>query len=185
MGEITKLAAAKEQLVTAIDLYFKDSGPVSIHTLIRASHTILDNICANKKLERGIVQQGVTWIKPGLEKKYWVKINEAQNFFKHADKDPNPDSKVNFNPELSTYYILDAISLYRRIAGDQDIPCEMISFQLWFRINNPDLWNGQTTEFDGVFNLTKEILKDTAKAEAYDLLISACRTARVHDSNRP
>ena len=47
--EITTLEAAKRQLRTAVELYFADDDPVSIHTLVGASYQILQDL--NKKAD--------------------------------------------------------------------------------------------------------------------------------------
>ena len=39
---ISKLDAAKRQLETAVELFFNHKDPVSIHTLTRAVHEILE-----------------------------------------------------------------------------------------------------------------------------------------------
>jgi hypothetical protein len=42
--KITKLEAARRQLVTAIRIYFADGDPISTHTLAAAAFEILDDL---------------------------------------------------------------------------------------------------------------------------------------------
>ncbi len=171
---ISKLSVAEEQLITAIQLYFEGSNPVSVHTLARAAHEILDSICAFRKLERGVVQQGLKWIKPEFKKTFLAKTSEAKNFFKHADKDPDPEGAIEWNPELSTHYIFDATSLYRRITNNP-IPCEIMSFILWYRIKNPDMWENTPVELEKNIAEAKKLLEETDKQDVYNILMQICK----------
>ncbi|MCC6290964.1 hypothetical protein IT398_02770 [Candidatus Nomurabacteria bacterium] len=174
LEKISKFKVAEEQLITAINLYFMDASPVSTHTLARAAHEVLDQICAHKKLERSVVQQGLeTLVRVDKKKEFLTKINEARNFFKHADKDPDSEGSIEWDPELSSHYILDAVSLYRRITNDK-MPCELHSFFLWYRMKNPNMWGGTTAETEKLILEGQEILKSSKKQDVYKLLIEAC-----------
>jgi len=174
--KVKKIDAAEEQLKTAISLYFADETPVSVHTLAMAAHEILDQICAHKKLERGIVQKFSESIKSEKRGEFWQKINEAKNFFKHARSDPDPEVSIEWNTELASYYIFDSITLYQRIKSI--LPCEFVSFFIWFRGQHPGLWEGTPTEFSPIFDNTNDILSGKDKKEAYQLLMNACKLAQ-------
>src|SRR5205814_1397104 len=65
---ITKLEAARRQIETAITLWFSESDPVSIHTLVSAAHRLVYDI--NSK-SLGLPMLGdTTNIRPGREKEY-------------------------------------------------------------------------------------------------------------------
>lgn len=179
---ITKFAAAEEQLVTAIKLYFTDESPVAVHTLVRAAHEILDGICAHMGLERGVLVQGMNTIPPELKKRYINKINEARTFFKHAS---NPDGSIVWSSEVSTCFIMDAISLYTRITKDKTpCPWELLAFSLWFRVNNPELWEGSPpNEFDGLISDATNILQTLDRKEAYKVLMDASKRMPRHRAN--
>lgn len=177
--ETTKIESAKEQLITAINLYFENKSPVSVHTLIRASHEIFDSLCNKQGLERGVVQQGSKWIKPEMEKVFWNKIVEAKNFFKHADKDSDPYSKIEWNPEISKHYILDTISLYSRLTKDK-LTHEMIAFKIWYRINNPDMWDDTTSNIATAFKQATDLLKGHGEKETYEVLLEVSRKSEVN-----
>jgi len=173
LEKITKFNAAEEQLITAIELFFENNNPVSVHTLVRAAHEVLDKICAFRKLERGVVQQGLDWVKPEFKKTYLNKMSEAKNFFKHADRDPNPEGSITWNPDLSMPYIFDAISLYRRITKNK-MPPEIKSFFLWYRIENPEMWENTPASLEEAVNKAKILLKTINKRNAYHLLKEQC-----------
>ncbi len=153
----TKFEVAESQLITAIKLYFNDDDPVSIHTLIRASHEILDGLCNFKKIERSVLHKGVeSFINPEFKKLVFKKTSEAKNFFKHTKKDP--EDVINWNPELSEYFIWDAISLYERLKN-KEISSEMFIFKVYFRIEKKDLWpNNNEFENINLKDLNKKII---------------------------
>jgi hypothetical protein len=46
----------------------------------------------------------------------WERIaNQAQNFFKHADRDPL--GKFDFEPEITQFFLFDAVSLYAQMTN--------------------------------------------------------------------
>ena len=123
---ITKLDAAKKQLETAIRLYFNDADSISIHTLACAAHEVLCSI--NKKRGNHPTIMSDHLIKEPHKKMFREMLNEAKNFFKHADKDP--DAVVEFNPETNEYYLLDACETYEILTGEK-YP-HFIIFRGWF-----------------------------------------------------
>lgn len=102
---ITKLDAAKRQLETVVRLYFHNGDPVSIHTLVAAAHTVIRDI--NKK-RRGspMINDDLidAYAKPEYQKRVLAQLNEAGNFFKHADRDHA--ATLDFNPDQSEIWLL-------------------------------------------------------------------------------
>jgi hypothetical protein len=92
---ITKLDAARRQIETAIILWFTESDPVSIHTLVSAGHRLVYDI--NKNSLRLPMLGDTTNIRPGREKEYRDILAKAANFFKHADRDA--EGILSFSPE--------------------------------------------------------------------------------------
>ncbi len=131
--KITKLQVAQNQLITAIDLYFSDSDPISIHTLICASLRIFRDIATNMGDEDPLLKI----IRPE-KKKEWIKLmNTPQNFFKHADNDSDPNCSIEFNEDINGYFILDVCNLYQ-LQTKKSLP-EIDLFLLWFFSKNPKL----------------------------------------------
>ena len=112
--KISKLDAAKSQLETAIYLFFHNGDPVSIHTLTAAAYNILRDICKSRSYPYVVVKgSSLRYVKPGKEKIYLNAINQAENFFKHEEKDP--DDILNFNPSQTDILIYDACKIYHEI----------------------------------------------------------------------
>lgn len=100
---ITREDAAISQLETAIKLYFESRDLISAHTLASASANLLKdmyekekNHILRKQIENGR-KENLLWgtadyvkfkVKDEFHKDFFNLLNKAQNFFKHADKDP-------------------------------------------------------------------------------------------------
>jgi hypothetical protein len=105
--KITKLDAAQRQLDCAIELWFLDKDPVSMHTLAAASYQILHDIKAGKKLPRKLLYDLPLIDEQNREK--WIKaLKRPMNFFKHADQDPN--SLIEFNPISTLGFMVFAVA---------------------------------------------------------------------------
>jgi hypothetical protein len=135
--KISKLDAARRQLETAIHLFFHSSDPVSIHTLTAAAYNILRDICKKRGYPYVLIKgSSLNYVIPGKEKKYLNAINQAENFFKHADNDP--DKVLNFKPTQTDILIYDACKIYHEITKKINPLCHL--FQVWFMAENPDLF---------------------------------------------
>lgn len=62
-------------------------------------------------------------------------LRKSQNFFKHADKDF--DKKIDFNPEVTPYLLLDAISNFYQLTAGFTLP--MYCLKLFLLVENPGL----------------------------------------------
>jgi hypothetical protein len=105
---VTKLSAAQSQIDTAIELWFRDADPVSVHTLTAAARRILLDLSRHQGLPLGIF--AADFVRPGCEREYKKILRRAETFFKHAENDP--DEKLDFNPESTQFYLLDAIESF-------------------------------------------------------------------------
>ena len=77
-------------------------------------------------------------------------MNEAENFFKHADRDH--DAYLDFNPDLTEFLVLDACNKYFELTGES-VPMFNI-YRSWMMVTRKE-----------IFILPKEqlqILKDAA-----------------------
>jgi hypothetical protein len=134
---ISKLDAARRQLETVIRLYFSNGDPVAIHTLTDAAYNILRDITAKRGAEPMIVKdQVLDQVKPDHKKAIAKKVNEAANFFKHANRDH--ESTIDFNPEASELLLLDACAQYQKLTGE--IPPLFIVSQTWFMAKHSDFF---------------------------------------------
>ena len=131
---ISKLDAAKRQLEMALNLFFRNGDPVSIHTLVNASQQILQDIC-NTQGVQGIKVRIMDMVREDKKKEFLIKINAPRNFFKHADKDP--DGIIDFNSEMTYLDLWDACMMYTTLT--QETPAIMQVFYIWNYANSPDI----------------------------------------------
>ncbi|PML48210.1 hypothetical protein BCT35_06515 [Vibrio lentus] len=124
--ELSKFDVAERQLHLAIELFFKQSDPVSICTLSEAASQVLRDI-APKFSKHSFYRQHPDLSKKG-EKDLNNELNKARNFFKHADKDP--DSKINFKPTSNHLSIFEVSLLHMEIKGSVDP--EVLIYLSWF-----------------------------------------------------
>lgn len=133
---VSKLDAARRQLETAVVLYFAERDPVSIHTLTAAAYNVLRDIGRARKTSPMLIkEQALAWVQPEHVSSIRKKINEAENFFKHADKDP--EGEIEFSPEQTELLLFDACTQYRTLVGES-LPLLML-FSTWFIIHHPDI----------------------------------------------
>ena len=137
--KVSKLDAAKRQLECAISLYFNEKDPVSIHTLTSASYNIL------RSLNKGRVWMSQDYlhehIVPGKEKFARELFRKPENFFKHADRDP--EEILDFNPDGTEIPLFEACQVYRGLTGEA--PEKMVAYNIWFK-----------AKYDRVFIYTPE-----------------------------
>ena len=149
---VTKREAATSQLETAIKLFLENRDLISAYTLCCASDGILEGIYEN---ERAAIlgrqrdqsvdssQFRFSWreewkirLKPEYQKEGFKLLNEAQNFFKHADKDH--DSSYEFKGwDQTGYRIFFAVTNYKLIFGE--ITMAMNVFFTLYAILKPNL----------------------------------------------
>ena len=135
--QVSKLDAAKRQLEVAIRLYFYNGDPVAIHTLVGAAYNVIRDL--NRRLggkPMVVKEEMVERIKPEWRKEFRRQLNEAENFFKHADNDH--DGFIEFDPHFTEVLLFDAINSYFRITGE-DPPLIKV-FRTWFVFHNRHLF---------------------------------------------
>ena len=104
---IRKIHAAERQLDSAITLWFQDGDTVTAHTLACSAYQIIHDINQNRK-GRDLLLDTVI-IKDEFRRDFISRIKKSYNFFKHADKDPDPDGTIEFDPSLTEAFILFSI----------------------------------------------------------------------------
>jgi len=135
---ISKLDASKRQLETAIRLFFCDGEPVSVHTLSAAAYNILKALNKKKSGSPMIVKELIfEMVKPEHKSSVISKMNESENFFKHADRDP--DKTLDFNPEMTQFFLLDACSKFIEFSGY--VPPLIRVYNIWFMLKYPHCFN--------------------------------------------
>ncbi|MFC1461157.1 hypothetical protein ACFLQR_01390 [Verrucomicrobiota bacterium] len=130
---VTKLDAARAQMETAIRLYFTDGDPIAVHTLAAAAHQILHDISAKRSGPPSIRE--FQFIRPGCEAEWHRTVTDEENFFKHADRDP--DRVLEFMPHKAPAFLIDGCQLYRSLTDDW--PALFKLFTTWMALRNPKL----------------------------------------------
>lgn len=135
---VSKLEAAERQLRQAIRLFFERKDTISIHTLVSAAYQILFDLakCHNPSaLDRSALNPNNPMIRENKRGLWTRTVRSSQNFFKHADSDP--DKTHNFYPGATQFHLYDAVVLYRQLTSRG--PVEIIMFQGWFYLKYPDI----------------------------------------------
>lgn len=132
--KISKMEAARRQLQAAVGLFFDEGDDVAVHTLVAAARQVLVDL---------LKRQGKTLrLEEHLKKQYtpegqsrWHKARaQAENFFKHAQRDPA--AGLEFNPAQTHFLLLDCVEAYSVLARRS--LHELRAFTAWFLLEYPD-----------------------------------------------
>ena len=136
--KVSKLDAARRQILTAIRLYFNHGDIVPMHTLAAAAFKITQNICdSNPSLPDSLTDWIDELVKPEAKKMFWRKLHETANFFKHAENDP--DAVHTFYPEQTENLLFFAVYQYRQLTGEW--AAEIRLFSTWYMMLHPASFN--------------------------------------------
>jgi len=135
--KVSKLDAARRQLECAVTLFFHDGDPVSTHTLTAAAYNLIRDLNSQVKGSPMLVKKVLLeHIRPDKVEEIRKMISEAENFFKHADRDP--ESVLEFHLGQTENLLWDACWKYRDLAGETTPVLQ--AMQLWVFANKPELW---------------------------------------------
>jgi len=173
--EISKLDAAKRQIDTAIRLFFKSADPISIHTLTAAGHQVLMDIAKPENIKS--FMKDSPWIIGDKKKEYLAIVNEAENFFKHAEKDPS--SVLKFKQEQTEFLLLDAVEMYIQLTAD--MPENMLIYRAWFLVKFTNIISAGTLKAFKELNLEHKIkeYRKLGKIEFYKTMKEAISASDV------
>jgi len=160
---VSKLDAARAQLETAIRLYFTDGEPIAVHTLAAAAHQILHDISEKRGGPSSV--RGFQFIRPGFEKDWHQTVTAEQNFFKHADRDP--DAVLEFLPRKAPVFIVDGCQLYRWLTDEW--PPLFKLFTTWMALRKPK-WIIPAPEDEEFYRSFREHYKESDKLRFYQEL---------------
>jgi len=137
---VSKIEAANSQLKTAIILYFNNGDPVSTHTLSAAGFNVLNDI-NNKSTEDYSTLRELfldSLINKAKDTKSVItKIRAPENFFKHADNDP--EGLLSFASSQTAYLIFDAVILYSNITKSSNPFFTLFTY--WMAWDNPEMFD--------------------------------------------
>ena len=138
--KVSKTDAARRQLETAVRLWFFSGDPVAIHTLAAAAHQVLHDL--GKKQGAPTLLRDLPGVKPEYTARVRQAVSKYENFFKHADDDP--DGLLDFNPEGTEAFLVDAVLTYEKLT-QENAPI-LATFKTWFFLHHPDLLQKEAKE---------------------------------------
>lgn len=130
---LTKLDAARTQLHMAVELFFSNADPISVFTLVSAAHGVLRDIASARDIKKSFKDSPL--IADSERAAYLKAVHAPQNFFKHANNDPN--GRIAFRYKLTPLLILDAAVLW--VALGEDLTWQLKVFLMWAQLEFPDL----------------------------------------------
>jgi hypothetical protein len=111
-GKVTKLEVARDQLDAAIELFFLSDNTIAVHTLTAAAYNVLRDIARRDGSDFPFIKTGfIETLKDSERSKVVAFLNAPENFFKHADRDP--DEILEFDPQLTELMLIDACSYFK------------------------------------------------------------------------
>jgi hypothetical protein len=175
MLTISKLDAAKRQIEVAIRMYFHHGDPVAIHTLAAASYNVLRNLNDKRGGEPMFLKETlIQRAKPEKRKALIEKINEAENFFKHADRDH--DATLDFRPDATDFVLLEGCDKYQQLSGE--ITPTMAVFRTWMMVENPDIFLLKPDQA-AQFQKHKQTLGHSNRVEFFNEMMPAAQRAGI------
>jgi hypothetical protein len=131
---ITKLQAARCQPETAILLHFTDADPVSAHTLAGAVYGLMQGVNANRSGAFMVKDLWQLLDREGAEE-FKKHINHAENFLKHADRDP--DAEHTLDTRWTDALLIEASQKFCELTGEN--PPLLALAEMWFVICHPEV----------------------------------------------
>jgi hypothetical protein len=105
---LSKIEVAERQLREAIRLFAEGRDPVAVRTVAGAAHQVLHDL--TKIRDFGSFIKDSPYLRPEKKGDWIGLVNSAQNFFKHADRDP--EAALDFYPEFTKFLLFDAVEMY-------------------------------------------------------------------------
>ena len=69
-----------------------------------------------------------------MKEEFIKKMREPQNFFKHADKDP--EGELKFNPNINNIHLFYAVLTYNQFTDN--LPFWIKAYKVWYMGKNPN-----------------------------------------------
>ena len=114
--KVTSFQAAARQLRLAIRMFFERKDMIAVHTLAAAAEEVLIGLGKPKGL-KSIFDESLDLIVPEKRTEFSKTIRAAQNDFKHADRDPDPDAEILFYFDATKYHLFNAARLLVSMTG--------------------------------------------------------------------
>ena len=132
--KISKLEAARKQVSSSIKLLLSDEDPVSAHTLAGAASVLLHDLVEKKEPNSSIETIASSELGVAL-KEMLNKWREPQNFLKHADRDHDPKSTIEFDVRDTDKLLTAAIVNILILTGE--VNKKELAFAHWSFATSP------------------------------------------------
>ena len=130
---LEKLEAASRLISTAIELWFGEAEPVSIHLLACSSYQIVHDI-NHSRGGRDLIYDSLV-IRDEYRKEWIDRIKRTYNFLKHADKDPT--ASVEFDPANNEFFMMYTCLGLQLLEVKQNIA--QAAFMFFQMLSRPDI----------------------------------------------
>ena len=156
-------------------MFLQEDDEVSTHTLAAAARQILLDLMRAKGAESPFY----SFVRPERLKEVITLVNEAPNFLKHADRDP--DGTLTFRPVQTELLLYDAAAMYPLLTGRALYAGSL--FQLWFYVKHSDLML-KNPVLGPVLERIRESTKDDTDAERRQHLLALWDEPVAHGFDR-
>jgi hypothetical protein len=133
---VSKFEAAQRQLDTAIQLWFYDADAVSVHTLAAAAYNITHDIKRHRGIARDLLYDAAL-IKDEYRKQWISAMKKQQNFFKHADNDPDPKGTIELHALGNLLFIMIGVAGLQLLGVKPSFQASALF--LWLTLHDPSL----------------------------------------------
>ncbi len=167
---ISKLAAARRQLDCAIELWFRESDQISIHTLAAAAYQIIHDINQQRGPGKTLLYD-LDMVVEEYRREWIAAVKGPVNFFKHADRDA--EETIEFSPFGNlTFMAFCARGL--QILGEPSSD-HVSSLEQWITINRPDLITEKYREqfYGSVQADDVTVVRGMSKSDFFDAYFAA------------
>lgn len=130
---VTKVDAAERQLQAAIRLFFEEREPISVHTLASAASQLTADLMKAKVLQS--IVRSAAMVREERRREVLQTMAAPENFFKHADRDP--EASLEFNPESTEFFIFASLAELEAVSGRR--PREGEIYKMWFLLKHPGM----------------------------------------------
>ncbi|MBI3798197.1 MAG: hypothetical protein HY268_14680 [Deltaproteobacteria bacterium] len=134
---LSKIEVAERQLREAIRLFAEGRDPVVVRTVAGTAHQVLNDLTKTRGF--GSFIKDSPYLRPEKKREWIEMVNSAQNFFKHADRDP--EAVLDFYPEFTKFLLLDAVEMYLTLR--KCLFLEGFVFRAWLYVNYPQFFADQ------------------------------------------
>lgn len=175
---VSKLDAARRQLDCAIALYFNDGDSVSTHTLVAAAYEVLRDLSARENgMPAMLKERTLDFVRPEHQKAVRQKLSEAENFFKHADRDPT--EILEFSASQTESLLLDACDQHTHLT--RTTTPAMQAMRLWYIVHHLNVCVLPEAEM-AKMNVSAKVLTSMKKDEFFALAKESVKGALLANS---